>query len=162
MDADGGDAAQMAALAMMTADSSERGEYREFLATVPIINTLAAVDIDRLADMVTSVSFADGDVIMAQDDIGDAMYILQSGAAGAYLKQNPRKSVHQYSSTDFFGEIAMIRSDSRRQATVKAVGEVKCLKLVRTPFSILLKDSQVGSLIKEHVKEKYGIDAEEV
>jgi len=161
--AGGGDAAeQMAALAMMTADSSALEANREFLATVPIINTLAEVDIDRLADMVTSVSFADGDVIMAQDDIGDAMYILQSGAAGAYLKQNPRKSVHQYSSAEFFGEIAMIRSDARRQATVKAVGEVKCLKLVRTPFSILLKDSQVGSLIKEHVKEKYGIDAEEV
>ena len=76
----------MAALAMMTADSSERGKYREFLATVPIISTLAAVDIDRLADMVTSVSFADGDVIMAQDDIGDAMYILHTGETGAYLK----------------------------------------------------------------------------
>ena len=152
----------MAALAMMTADNSALEANREFLATVPIINTLAAVDIDRLADMVTSVSFADGDVIMAQDDIGDAMYILHTGETGAYLKQNPRgNAVRRYKSTEFFGEIAMIRSDSRRQASIKAIGAATCLKLGRTPFSILLKDGQVGTLIKEHVREKYDIVTEE-
>ena len=43
-----------------------RSLAQAFLATVPLLQSLGEADIDRVADMVTSVSYVDGDVIMKQ------------------------------------------------------------------------------------------------
>jgi cAMP-dependent protein kinase regulator len=110
--------------------------------------------------MVTQVTYADGDAIIEQDAIGDAMYFLQAGKAGVYLKQNPRgNAVNRYKSGDWFGEVALIRDDLPRQATIKALGSSTCLRLGRTAFSILLQDGKVGAMMKQHVKDKYKIRA---
>ena len=159
-DEEGGHADEMMMYAALAADSTAREGYASFLATMPLLSTMVSTELKKAADMVTAVSYADGDVIIEQDAVGDAMYILQSGEAAVYLKQNPRgNAVNRYKPGEYFGEVALIRDDLPRQATIKASGETQCLRLGRKPFAILLQDGKVGELMKAHVKQKYKIRA---
>ena len=159
-DESGAHAEEMAMMSQLAGEGSAREGYKRFLATVPLLAEMAATDLDRVADMVTAVTFADGEAIIEQDAIGDTMYFLQAGEASVYLNQSPGNAVDRYQSGDFFGEVALSRNDLPRQATVKAAGDATCLRLGRKPFAVLLEDGKVGKQMKQHIKEKYDISAE--
>ena len=77
----------------MDRDVSER----LLVGTVPFLASLAPTDLETLATMVTAMTFKDGEVIIQQDEVGDAMFILQEGGSAVYLKQNPRgNAVNRY------------------------------------------------------------------
>ena len=139
----------MLQMAALTAESTAREGYKTFLATVPLLNSMGPTDIDRVADMVTSVAFADGDVIMRQGDEGNAMYILQAGKVAAEIESVG--VVKEYASTDYFGEVALVRDGNKRAATVKSVGASTCLRLGVKPFHIVLSAGACGEMMRAHV-----------
>lgn len=112
-----------------------------FLASVPLLSKLPKADLERLVDMVTAVTYAEGDIIMAQGEKGDSMYILQEGKVAAEIGGTV---VKEYEPTDFFGEGALVRDGNRRAATVKSVGASKCLRVGKQPFAII--QAGAGSL----------------
>jgi CRP-like cAMP-binding protein len=65
-----------------------------------------------------AIEFEDGDPIITEGEAGDAMYILQTGEAQAFVQGH---LVMEYGSGSFFGELAL-RSSQPRAATVKASG----------------------------------------
>ena len=147
-DGDGG-ADEMMMYAALSTESAAREGYTQFLAKVPLLSTMAATDLDRVADMVTAVTFADGDVIMQQGDEGDSMYILQEGKVAAEIEGVG--VVKEYSSTEYFGEVALVRDGNQRAATVKSVGASSCLRLGKKPFAIVLAVGSIGDMLREHV-----------
>jgi F420-non-reducing hydrogenase small subunit len=72
-----------------------------------------------------------GEVIFAQGDPGDEMYLIQSGAVEYAYRQGDRETVLTVLERgDFFGEMALFGQE-RRPATTRAVRQTRLLPLTR-------------------------------
>jgi CRP-like cAMP-binding protein len=71
--------------------------------------------------------YQEGEVIVRQGEVGNCMYVIQSGRAEV-LEELEGKSVRLavLGESDFFGEMAIFEHEVR-SATVRALGEVKVL-----------------------------------
>lgn len=73
-----------------------------------------------------------GDVIFRQGEVGDKMYIIQSGAVKVSHKQGERETIIAIREKgDFFGEMALFEEE-QRFATATAIRQTRLLPLTRT------------------------------
>ena len=73
--------------------------------------------------------YLDGDPIVRQGEIGDCMYVVQSGQVEVMLgSEEGEQSLALLGPGDFFGEMAVFEREVR-SATVRARGEAKVLKI---------------------------------
>ncbi len=78
--------------------------------------------------------YADGETIVRQGELGDCMYVIQSGQVEVLLKKDEKEvCVAVLGVGDFFGEMALFDREVR-SATVKARGEVRALTLEKRTF----------------------------
>jgi len=75
-----------------------------------------------------------GDIIVAEGEPGDCMYVVQEGTVEVLQMVNKR-SIHlaYLKEGDFFGEIGMF-VDGIRSATVRAMGKVRILTIDKKNF----------------------------
>jgi len=116
---------------------SESSVLKRTLRKVEVLKSMNHVQIERLVETLSEVSYRAGQVIIAQGDMGDTFYIITSGAAVCTIRdaESPggEKEVLQLKQFDYFGERALL-TDAPRAATVKAVGPTKCLMIGRAAF----------------------------
>ena len=118
--------------------SSKRAQYKEFLNKVPLLDPMEEYEKEKIADVLESADFADGENVITEGEEGDAFYIVVEGSAAATkLVDGEQKEVKTYGPGDFFGELALM-SDQPRAASVVANGELKCAKLGRQAFTRLV------------------------
>ena len=118
--------------------NEKREQYKQFLNSVPLLEPMEPYEREKIADVLESVAFADGQEVIKEGSEGDAFYIVEEGSAVASkLVDGQQKDVKTYSSGDFFGELALVQ-DQPRAATVVAKGELKCVMLGRKPFTRLV------------------------
>jgi CRP-like cAMP-binding protein len=123
--------------------SHSRDEKVAALRNVSLFQNLNDAAIDRISDALQIVTFASGDYIIKQGDLGDRFYVVKSGevivtqsSSGGYENELTRCQVG-----DYFGEIALMQ-DEPRKANVKALSPtVECYSLDRASFT-----SMMGSL----------------
>jgi len=72
----------------------------------------------EIIDVMFPVPCEPGKVVIAQGDVGDNFYIVDTGEYEVYLKQAGDKAVHTYKAGNAFGELALMYN-SPRAATVK-------------------------------------------
>jgi CRP-like cAMP-binding protein len=74
--------------------------------------------------------YADGEEIIRQGNVGDSMYVVQSGRVEVVQKVEAGHDQHLafLEAGDFFGEMAVFEKE-RRSATVRAAGEARVLKI---------------------------------
>ncbi|MGW8267747.1 MAG: cyclic nucleotide-binding domain-containing protein [Longimicrobiales bacterium] len=73
--------------------------------------------------------YVDGDPIVRQGEIGDCMYVVQTGQVEVVLgTEEGEQSLALLGPGDFFGEMAVFQRETR-SATVRARGEAKVLKI---------------------------------
>ena len=73
--------------------------------------------------------YADGEDIVRQGDVGDCMYVVQSGRVQVVLTSGPSEQHLVFlDAGDFFGEMAVFEKEER-SATVRAAGEARVLKV---------------------------------
>ena len=79
-------------------------------------------------------TFADGEIIVCEGEVGDCMYVVQEGKAEVF-KCRGESMVHlgTLSETDFFGEMAIFEREVR-SATVRAQGQVRVLTIDKKSF----------------------------
>ena len=78
--------------------------------------------------------YHDGEIIVRQGEVGDSMYVIQSGKAEVVDElggKNVRLTV--MGENDFFGEMAIFEHEVR-SATVRALGEVRVLTVDKRTF----------------------------
>lgn len=115
----------------------------KWLENVPILERLSARQLSLLAGALESVVFEHGDTIIEQGQAGDSFYIVEEGNVACHVsdpRRNDTIEVARLSAGNYFGEMALL-NDQPRNATILAVGSVKCLKLGRREF-----DSMLGPL----------------
>ncbi|XP_065580007.1 cAMP-dependent protein kinase type I regulatory subunit-like isoform X3 [Artemia franciscana] len=128
---------------LMGSTIRKRKMYEEFLSKVSILEALDKWERLRVADVLESVSFSDGETIVRQGEPGDDFFIIVEGTAvvlqhrGGPGDAEPPVEVGLLGPSDYFGEIALLL-DRPRAATVVARGTLKCVKLDRARFERVL------------------------
>eukprot|EP00928_Gymnodinium_smaydae_P063771 TRINITY_DN47267_c0_g1_i1.p1 TRINITY_DN47267_c0_g1~~TRINITY_DN47267_c0_g1_i1.p1 ORF type:complete len:814 (-),score=226.41 TRINITY_DN47267_c0_g1_i1:115-2556(-) len=111
-------------LMLVTAGNTKKKEYEGFLEQVDIFKTLTKFEMAQLSDMVNSELYDGGETIMQQGDEGNFLCIIEDGEAKAYIcgAEGEVEVKHYNKPGDYFGEVALLTSTSRK-ATVRAVGQ---------------------------------------
>ncbi len=78
--------------------------------------------------------YHDGEVIVREGEVGDRMYVIQSGRVRV-TRNAEGEEIHltELKEGDFFGELAIIESEVR-SATVRAFGDVMVLSIDKKNF----------------------------
>ena len=96
--------------------------------------------------------YQDGEVIVRQGDVGDAMYVIQSGRAEV-VEEVRGKTVRLavLDANDFFGEMALFEHQVR-SATVRALGPVRVLTVdKKTLLRRIHQDPTLAFRLLEHL-----------
>jgi cAMP-dependent protein kinase regulator len=127
-------------LMLTTAENTKKKQYEGFLENVAILQDLTAYEMGRLSDMLNSELFDKDEVIITQGESGNYFYILEDGAAKAFIggEKGEIEVKHYEKPGEYFGEIALLTSATRR-ATVRAAGEgCSVLSVSRADFDLVL------------------------
>jgi CRP/FNR family cyclic AMP-dependent transcriptional regulator len=112
--------------------------HSELLAQIPLFDTLAAEDLDALAERMTERKFKAGEKVFDKDDKGSSMYVVLSGAVQIFLPGNgpdePRVVLKDARTGEYFGELSLF-DDKPRSASVEATVDTTLLELTREHFS---------------------------
>jgi len=86
-----------------------RKMYEEFLKNVPILSPLGDVERSKIADVLTSEQYADGEAVVKQGDPGDTFYFVEEGEAIITKREKNEKGewvevdCGTYKTGDYFG-----------------------------------------------------------
>ena len=100
------------------------GQPRSCCGPVPVFETLAPADLERVAQVAVPRRFAAQQVIFREGDNSDTCYVVRSGHARAVREHADGRviSLAHFGPGDIFGELAMF-DDERRSATVETLDE---------------------------------------
>ncbi|KPP65822.1 hypothetical protein Z043_115733, partial [Scleropages formosus] len=99
----------------------------------------------KVVDVLSSKVYSDGEQIIAQGDMADCFYIVESGQVRITMKRSRSKKdlengeveIAVCSRGQYFGELALV-TNKPRAASAYAVGSVKCLVMDVQAFERLL------------------------
>ena len=118
------------------------------LRAVRIFRGLSDEELRRIAEMTSEVTFDQGQVLIEPRQAG----------TGAFLIVDGRVSVHargvetELGPGDVVGELALLRSDSKRIARVQALTTVRCFAIERSAFrGLLASDVHLAIALLENV-----------
>src|ERR1700742_3324144 len=127
------------------------------LRRVPLLELMPA-DVRQLVEAsFTPVSFGFGEVIVAEGDRADAMYVIQSGTAqvvksGEHGREMP---LNVLCAGDMFGERSLLEPEPQRTATVRASSPVQALRLDRGKLQALIHtEPEVGRYVRLDVRRR--------
>lgn len=117
---------------MIRSNIIEQNEMVAFLKQVPSLNKKDDNTLRQVANLLQKEFFNTNEVIVRQGDRGDKFYVIRAGTV-TISKEN-EGVVGTLHKGQFFGELALLKEDSR-QATVTANAPgVECLTLARLQF----------------------------
>ncbi len=117
----------------------------DLLQRVPLFSKLGFEETMLLARISHIERRRDGDLIIAQDSLGGALYILKDGLARVRVHERTTNQVREVATLvpgELFGELTLI-DDQLASADVVAVGEVELLVIPRRAFDDLLSANQL-------------------
>jgi CRP/FNR family transcriptional regulator, cyclic AMP receptor protein len=112
------------------------------LRRVPLFAELSDAEIERVAELARERAYPKGSVILFEDDPGDALYVVVTGAVKVVLIGEDGREVilSVLKDGDFFGEMALI-DDEPRSAHVIAMEDANLLVLRREDFQQRLREA---------------------
>jgi CRP-like cAMP-binding protein len=110
----------------------------EMLRRIPLFSRIEPAKLKLLAFTSEHVTFLDGQVLMRQGEIGAEAFVLMDGRV-AVMVDSPEGeiTVAELGSNEIIGEIAIL-CDVPRTASIKALGEVKTLRIRKEQFLQLI------------------------
>lgn len=113
----------------------------EFLSFVPIFSELNDDTIEKIEKIGTRKIFPKNDVILLEDEVGTALFVIVSGKVKVSRTSNDGREVILtiLSDSDFFGEMAILDGQTR-SATVTAIENSELFIIQRNDFLVLLRD----------------------
>jgi len=110
-------------------------EYDEFLKNVSLFISMDAYERSQLCDALVPETHNKGDFIVKQDEPGNKFYILAEGALVAHKNDT---QVMEYAVGDYFGELALLKSQPRAASVLVTSNTAKVLSLDRKSFHKML------------------------
>ena len=98
---------------------------------MPILAPLAPRVVERLALFSGRQTYPRGVTVAAEGQVGDLFYVLMSGEV---VVAHGTDEIRRLGPGDWFGELALLRSDARRTATVTTSAPVELVTVDRHTF----------------------------
>lgn len=118
--------------------ASTDGERSDRLRSIDLTSGLDRVALARLAGYMSPLPVTAGQVICAEGDIGDTLYIIVSGRFGVFTGEGAdQRRVNTVGPGHYVGELALL-VDEPRSATIRAETDGELLQLERDRFLDLL------------------------
>jgi CRP-like cAMP-binding protein len=108
----------------------------------PLLADLPPDDVRELLAIARRRTFARGEVVFHRDDPADSLHLVVRGRFGARVLTPLGDSVlvEVLGPGQSFGELALLSSDSRRSATVEALGAGETRSVFRDDFTVLQRN----------------------
>jgi CRP-like cAMP-binding protein len=107
----------------------------------PALESLTDELFEQLAIELREEEFAPGDVVVAEGEAGDRFYVIAEGRAEVSARGPAGPlPLATLSPGELFGEVALLRPDARRTATVTALTPLLVLSLDAPRFAAILAD----------------------
>jgi len=110
------------------------------LGQVPVFETLAPEDLQRVVEVAVPRSFPGHHVIFREGDASDTCYVVRAGHARA-IREHPDGrmiTLAHFGPGDIFGELAMF-DDELRSATVETLDDVQAIAVLGSDMRRLLR-----------------------
>ncbi len=107
-----------------------------FLKQIELFRQIPGEELARIARITREVSFAAGEPLMMEGDIGDAAYLIIEGTVRVQVSG---KDIATLSKNQSVGEMAILDSEPR-SATVISTENVRALKIEREDFYDILEE----------------------
>uniref|UniRef100_G3P6R6 Protein kinase cAMP-dependent type II regulatory subunit beta n=1 Tax=Gasterosteus aculeatus aculeatus TaxID=481459 RepID=G3P6R6_GASAC len=126
-------------------NAKKRRVYEAFIETLPLLTSLELSERMKVVDVISTKTYSDSQQIIAQGDLADCFYIVESGQVRITMKRSRTKKDQEDEEMDiatcmrgqYFGELALV-TNKPRAASAYAVGSVKCLAMDVQAFERLL------------------------
>uniref|UniRef100_A0A3P8YLC5 cAMP-dependent protein kinase type II regulatory subunit n=1 Tax=Esox lucius TaxID=8010 RepID=A0A3P8YLC5_ESOLU len=122
----------------------KRETYEAFIKSLPLLTSLEVSERMCVVDVLSSKSYVDGEQIIAQGELADCFYVVESGQVGITMKRTKMKKdegeerqIATCTRGQYFGELALV-TNKPRAASAYAIGNVKCLVMDVQAFERLL------------------------
>ncbi|HVO42794.1 MAG TPA: cyclic nucleotide-binding domain-containing protein [Aggregatilineales bacterium] len=125
----------------------------ELLKGIELFSGLEDDQLRRLMAISQEATYNDGEVIFAQGDEGESLYIIREGQVEVSVEQNNRRRSQIYlGDGQIFGEMALI-DFGRRSATVHAVRDKTVVDLIRRDdfFALCDSDKALGYVVMRNM-----------
>jgi len=115
-------------------------DLADTVRSIPLFSGLSREDIAKILGKLEEKSFSTGTTIFSQGDVGDAFYLIQSGAVQVVLESKSARSegIIVLGPLDWFGEMALL-SDEPRSATIITVNDTTVWRLSREDWDELIE-----------------------
>jgi CRP/FNR family transcriptional regulator len=121
--------------------STSTAETVALLAHVPVFETLAPADLERVAEATVPRGFGAGQVVFREGDESDTCYVVRSGHARAIRTHPDGRTITlaNFGPGDIFGELAMF-DDECRSATVEALDDLEAIAILGGDMRRILRN----------------------
>ena len=117
-----------------------------FVMEYPIFRDFDEVDIQLIGPMCEQIHLNDGELVFAEKQEGDAMYIVAAGVLEiSKIVNGEKKHINLLNPGEFFGEMALI-DNSPRSADVTVREKSELIRLSRENFNRLKKEYPATAL----------------
>jgi CRP/FNR family cyclic AMP-dependent transcriptional regulator len=113
------------------------------LRKISFFQGMSLGDLERFINITDLYEFDSGEVVFKKGDVGDALYVVQSGRVRVISRPFPlwpAKTLAHLETGDLFGEMALI-DQPYRTATVVTDGPARLFVILNTHFSELLRSN---------------------
>ena len=111
------------------------------LRRVPLFEGLDPEDLQRIAATSVERTYADGEALMREGEVGDELVVLVAGSVRVVRQDADRSErlIRTYDAGDHIGELAVLR-ERPRAATVLADGEVRGVAIGGEALKSILRE----------------------
>lgn len=122
-----------------------------FLRVVPLLSNFPENILSKISDVLELEVYKKGDYVVREGTVGDTFYIISEGDVKVTQKGSSQESeIRTLTKGDYFGEQAMLKTDTRTANVIATSDVVECLTLDRDSFFQLVGD------LSELRDKKYG------
>jgi tetratricopeptide (TPR) repeat protein len=130
----------------------------------PLFDDFAEEELVALMERLDLVFFEPGDIIIAEGEPGDSLFVLTTGALKAFVRNPAGRQVlvRELAEGSFFGEISIL-SGRPRTATVTCATHAELLVLDRRALdTITAQHPRVQQVLLDFYKQRHGSEAEQL
>jgi hypothetical protein len=130
----------------------------------PLFDDFTEQELLAVMEKLDLVAFEPGDIVIAEGQPGDSLFVLTTGSVKAFVKNPSGRQVfvRALGEGSFFGEISIL-SGKPRTATITCATPCELLELDRAALdSITAKHPRVQNVLLEFYKQRHGSEAEQL
>src|SRR6266849_3874148 len=131
----------------MSAELNKLSEEAQSLARVPLFKRLEPHELEHLAEDVDQVNYAAGQTIFNEHDLGDGLYVVETGSVRIWVMDEDVTEVTlaELKPGDFFGELAVL-DRGERSSSATALTDTQLHKLSSDAFQQFLIEHPDASI----------------